>query len=441
MQDTFKLVVKKTARMRREFPTQQDASERDRGSLLEDALCSMTRFASGRSWITLMLLVVLAIASVGYTVHSMTFKTNRSDLIDPSAPFHQRWIHYTQTFGDDSDLVVVIEGDNPNTIKDALDDLGERLKREADLFTNVLYKVDLGRLREKGLQYLSPAQLEAGLNELRRFRPIVQGNWDLLRLDSLFARFRFQISDRSRADSGEELQPLLDHAQLMTSSMNRSLDHPDDYSSPWPQLIRVDRRMQDEAHEVAYLMNEQGTMGFLKAFSVGDTDDFTGATQSIDRLRELVDEVSVSYPGLKIGITGIPVLENDEMRRSQSDMLKASLISFIGVGMLLILGFRGFRHPMLGMFMLAVGMAWTFGYTTFIVGHLNILSVSFAVILIGLGIDFGIHYLARYLELRHDGQSLRPALEQTSSGVGTGIVTAAVTTAMAFFCATLTPFL
>ena len=134
--------------MRREIPTQQDASECDRGSLLEDALCSMTRFASEWSWTTLMLLVVLAMASVGYTLRSMTFKTNRSDLIDPSAPFHQRWIHYTQTFGDDSDLIVVFEGDNPNTIEKALDDLGERLKREADLFTNVLYKVEPGpRLR------------------------------------------------------------------------------------------------------------------------------------------------------------------------------------------------------------------------------------------------------------------------------------------------------
>ncbi|MCH7987589.1 MAG: MMPL family transporter, partial [Planctomycetes bacterium] len=427
--------------MRREFSTQQDAHQRNRGSLLEDALCSITRFSSERSWFTLVVLVILSIASVGYTVRTITFKTNRSDLIDPSAPFHQRWIQYTQAFGDDSDLIVVFEGDDPGTIKKALDDLGERMTLEADLFTNILYKVDPGRLREKGLQYLSPVQLEAGLNELRRFRPIVQGNWNLLRLDSLFVRFRYQISDYGRADSTEELQPLLDHATLLTNSMNRLLENPDDFSSPWPNIISVDGEMQNEDQEVVYLINAQGTMGFLKAFSIGNRDDFAGATQSIDRLRELIDEVSVSNPGLKIGITGIPVLENDEMRRSQSDMLKASLISFIGVGLLLILGFRGFRHPMLGMFMLAVGMAWAFGYTTFIVGHLNILSVSFAVILIGLGIDFGIHYIARYLELRHDGRSLQRALEQTSSGVGTGIVTAAVTTAMAFFCATFTQFL
>ncbi|MEZ6066094.1 MAG: MMPL family transporter [Planctomycetaceae bacterium] len=91
--------------------------------------------------------------------------------------------------------------------------------------------------------------------------------------------------------------------------------------------------------------------------------------------------------------------------------------------------------------MLAVGLAWSVGYITFVVGHLNILSVSFAAILIGLGIDFAIHYLARYLELRHLGQSTDAAIVETTATVGTGIVTAAITTALAFLCATFTSFL
>ncbi|MCA9028771.1 MAG: MMPL family transporter, partial [Planctomycetaceae bacterium] len=119
----------------------------------------------------------------------------------------------------------------------------------------------------------------------------------------------------------------------------------------------------------------------------------------------------------------------------------ASVISFLGVGVLLFIGFRGFRHPLLAMLMLLVGIAWSLGYATLFVGHLNILSVSFSAILVGLGIDFAIHYLAKYLELRHKGIELRPALLRTSWGVGTGIVTAAVTTALAFFCATFTSFL
>ncbi|MBC8289732.1 MAG: MMPL family transporter, partial [Planctomycetes bacterium] len=86
-------------------------------------------------------------------------------------------------------------------------------------------------------------------------------------------------------------------------------------------------------------------------------------------------------------------------------------------------------------------MRWTFGYTTLAIGHLNILSVSFAAILIGLGIDFGIHYLAKYLELRHRSLPLREALGESSSTVGAGILTAAATTSLAFCCAAFTDFL
>ena len=144
---------------------------------------------------------------------------------------------------------------------------------------------------------------------------------------------------------------------------------------------------------------------------------------------------------MTFGLTGIPVLESDEMQRSQLDMTWASIYSLIGVAIVLVVGFRGFKHPLLGLLMLVVGLAWSIGYTTLVVGHLNILSVSFAAILIGLGIDFAVHYLSRYLELRHEGHDLLPALEQTSASVGTGLVTAAITTALAFLCAGFTRFL
>ena len=171
------------------------------------------------------------------------------------------------------------------------------------------------------------------------------------------------------------------------------------------------------------------------------SSDFSGDAKSLSRLRQICQEVEAEYENLTIGMTGIPVLEADEMQRSQFDMMKASLISFFGVGFLLLIGFRGFRHPALALIMLAVGLAWSLGFTTLVVGHLNILSVSFAAILIGLGIDFAIHYLARYLELRHQGEKFEDSLTLTSSSVGAGIGTAAVTTSLAFFCATFTNFL
>ena len=85
--------------------------------------------------------------------------------------------------------------------------------------------------------------------------------------------------------------------------------------------------------------------------------------------------------------------------------------------------------------MLLIGMAWTFGYVTFAVGHLNILSVSFAATLIGIGIDYGVHFTARYLKLREKVRTPRRSVaDDDDRRWARRSSTGAITTAIAFFC-------
>lgn len=95
-------------------------------------------------------------------------------------------------------------------------------------------------------------------------------------------------------------------------------------------------------------------------------------------------------------------------------MFWASLVSMIGVGLLFVAGFGGVRHALLANAILLVGMAWAFGYVTLSVGHLNILSITFTVTLIGIGIDFGVYYVARYLQLRGENRGCEDALLETA---------------------------
>ncbi len=409
-------------------------------SFVPDTLRSVTRFVSERPVVSLVSVAVTACVCVVITVGYIRFKTNRSDLIDPDAPFHQRWLSYTESFGDESDIILTVEADTPVAIKQAIDVLGSRMSRETELFRSVLYKIEPGQLRQKGLQYLSPEQLTEALIRLERYRPVLQGRWDLLEVDSLYTLFHQQLTAQDAAKNTGGVTTLLSQGQMLSESLARFLADRNDFQSPWPEILPVDPRLRDNADEVVYLLNDRGTMGFVKAFPVEQSQDFAGPTRSITRVREIVAEVSRMHPNARIGVTGIPVLEHDEMSKSQQDMVSASIVSFLGVGIILVIGFRGLRHPLLALIMLAVGMCWAFGYTTLAVGHLNILSISFAVILIGLGIDFAIHYLARYLEVRHSGESLQPALLRTSGSVGTGIVAAAITTSLAFYCAMFTNF-
>lgn len=407
------------------------------GTLLDDALRSTTRAVASAPKVTLLLVLVVSGICVALTICFLGYKTNRADLIDPAATYQKRWLAYTQNFGAGSDIVAVVESDHPASVRGAIDELGGRVSGERELFANVLYRIEATGLRRKGLQFLPPDQIQAALHHLDRYGPVVRGNWDRVRLEDVSDRLTWQIGQTE----GRQQEALIAQAEQLTDSLTRFVGDPRDFQSPWPELFSVDPLFRQATERQVYLVARSGTMGFVQATPRDSGDELEGHSASIERFREIADEVMRDRPDVKITLTGIPVLEHDEMQRSNSDMTIASVVSFLGVGLLLLIGFRGVRHPMLAMVMLGVGLSWAFGFATFSVGHLNILSISFAAMLIGLGGDFAIHYLSRYLEERHNGLDLIDALEATSVGIGSGLVTAALTTSLAFFCATFTQFL
>lgn len=416
-------------------------------SLSQNLLRRMTQQILRFPVVALLLTVGLGCAATWYTVCRLEFKTSRADLIDPEADYQKRWLNYTKAFGSFDEMVVVVEAPSPAMIKQVLDDLGPRVERESHLFTNVFYKFDPRCLLPKGLQYVNPQHLQMFLSRLDEYKPLLlrKERWDLLSLGQIF-RYNIEKLEDAREKPQESpadgVERQLQETLQLASSIEHYARNPRDFQSPWPELIPLDGAQREEAAQVRYSLNEQGTMGFLKVQSLESKSnaDFSGTSPPIDRLRQLIGETAKRFPKAKLGLTGIPVLESDEMRDSQSSMTVASILSFAGVAVLLVLGFRSARYPAFAICMLLVGMAWSFGFTTAAVGHLNILSVSFAAMLVGLGIDFAIVYLSRYLQFRHEGCSLATALVETASSVGPGIITAALTTAMAFFAAVFTDF-
>ncbi len=432
------------------------AETTDRHSpLFADLLRSFARLMAARPLISLVVLAGICLGCGVYTSRNLQFKSDRADLIDPDADFQKRWLNYTKSFGESSDIVVVVEAKSPDVIAPVLDDLGQRLKAETEHFRNVLYKVEHDHLRRKGLQFLSPAQLEICLAQLEEMQPVIQGDWDQINLEAVLSQIlrRSYLLKLSAAAGGNEgtppsaippaqaMQMIGQQVTALATSLSETLLNPENARNPWPQLVSVDGNLAAAANRPTYLLNDRGTQGFLNVAPVVDKQDFNGATVAIKRLREIVAEVKLDHPLVKIGLTGIPVLEHDEMARSQSDMTLATVVSGVGVLLLLLAGFHGFRHPLIAMVMLGGGLMISFAFATAVVGHLNILSASFAPILMGLGCDYAIMYLSRYLELRHQGESLEDAIGNTSASVGESILTVAIVTALAFYCATLTKFL
>ena len=126
--------------------------------------------------------------------------------------------------------------------------------------------------------------------------------------------------------------------------------------------------------------------------------------------------------------------------QSERDTALATVVAFVLVFVIIILGYGKVSRRIKADVCLIVGMAYTMAFTTFVIGHLNILTITFAPILIGMAIDFGVHLISRYEEELWKGQTEKDALAKAMVFTGMGIFTGAATTAGAFFAMGFTDF-
>lgn len=420
---------------------------------------------SARPRLMLWFILLVACASVGITVTQLQLRTSRSDLMSPESMFAKNWRDYADTFGAESDLLVVVQTQGPNgkLIQTVIDDLGERLQREPEVFSNVLSRVDLTAIRAKALLLLTPEDARKTASRVEQYDRVVQGaNWQLVRAETLAATLRDRVSKgvQDGVVSEGTYKAVEQFATSISSYMRHALDtgkvELSAFKSPLPELMHVAGDQKLSGGQTAYMLNPEHTVGVIQVTAVRPSKNSRAASRTaqtvdgdpnaaaIHRLRELAEEVQKSHEvqtgDLRISVTGIPALEHDEMHSTSVDMRTAGVVAFLVVGGMLFLAFRSVRHPMLALLTVVVAVCWTFGAATVVVKHLNIISVCFPVFLIGLGIDFSVSFINRYLTLRQELYELPDALRETAETTGIGILTSAVTTALAFSTAMLTGF-
>ena len=127
------------------------------------------------------------------------------------------------------------------------------------------------------------------------------------------------------------------------------------------------------------------------------------------------------------------MLAHEEMLSVMKGTKTAIVLALALVTVIMLVGLGSARLALVTMISLVTGLLFTAAFATLTVGELNLISVAFAVLYIGLGVDFAIHYCLRYREHLIDGADRRHALEQTSVNVGGSLFLCAVSTAIGFF--------
>lgn len=399
---------------------------------LQPAICFVLR----HPFFTILIALLLAGAGTWGTLNHLSFKTSRLDLINPKSEFNQLWLNYIASFGAEDDVVVVVEGKNEAEIIQAVNSLADSISQRSDLFYKLFYKADTAALKKKGLHFTDENRLKdlsAFLDEAAALGQAKQQDV----LDRLWDCWRIQLAPASSNIPADYQQRSLEGFDRLSKSLEAALGKEYTYVSPLHGLGEgLDLAELANVPEAEYLWAKKGSMALvLLKFKSKDESAFAQNTGPVTTLREILDAKRKEFPGLTLGLTGLPIMENDEMNSSQNAMNLSTIISLAAVGILFLFAFRGLRYSFLLMITLLIGIAWTMGFVSFGIGHLNILSIAFSAILVGLGVDFGIHYLARYSACRKEGRSVPGALVRSSREVGPGIFVGALTTAVAFAAA------
>ena len=372
---------------------------------------------------------------VAFTVFHLKLDMDNDHLVGPNQRYHANHLAMLKEFPEPDRLVVAVESDNPDKNRQFVERIAARMQAETNLFRDVFYQQNLSVMREKTLLYASDQDLVEMQNTLRVAQPFIRQFTQTTNLVSLFEQINttFRTAPQEETTETKSLVKSLPSLTRIVSQADQAMQRSGVPPSPnVTTLLSGD----EDALLASYLTFARGRLFLVTTHS--PNDDLTG--DAIERLRVLVQQTEAEVPGVNVGLTGEPVLDYDTMMQAQKDTTLASMVSLVLCALIFIYGYNETGRPIKATLCLVIGLGYTMGFTTLVIGHLNILTITFVPMLIGLAIDFGVNLITRYEEELRHGRTEAEALTKAMVFTGQGIFTGALTTAGAFGAMAFTNF-
>ena len=381
----------------------------------------------------LMLWIMLGITIVTMVLSGrMSMTPKWSDMLPEGDKRTIEFDRILQEFQSASSIIVVAQG-NEADIKAFADDLAPRVldsltipgknKEPAIYVRRVDYKADLDFMKQHGFMLMKE-------DNLKNMKDVFQdpGLAGLLtNMNNSFEKEYIQpeesMSNREEEDGAlifvngindwmEAIGHTLRTGSIRTSDAEAAVDK---LLLGEPYFLSYDRE--------ALIMNLIPTFSMMDAFLIVD---------GTDAVQAVLNDVLKDHPNVQAGLSGAIAVGRDEMHYSSQGLEISMGLSFFLIGLLLFVAFRMAMAPALALLNLIIGLIWAAGIVAVVVPVLNIMTAMFMIILIGLGIDFSIHIISTFTEMRAKGLSLEAATLAGLQKSGSGVSTGALTTSVAF---------
>jgi hopanoid biosynthesis associated RND transporter like protein HpnN len=376
-------------------------------------------------------LILVLFASVAtatllyYTANNLGINTDTEEMLSETLPFRRNYKAFKTAFPQyDDALLIVIDADTPELAQDASRALAAQLENRSDLFLLAYLPGGDSFFQKHGLMYLSPAELQDLADNLAKIQPFLGR---LTRDQTLRGLFSMLTAGMDAVMKGEEidLAPVFNRIQLaIEASIGQQ-----QYSLSWQELMLGTNLTPDDRR---CLILTKPQLDYRKPFP---------AEAAIKEVRRLANSLHLTEEnGVRVRLTGDAALEYEELLSVTRGAGLACILALITVGIVLFFGLRSSKLVLASLITLFMGLIWTASFAAAAVGHLNLISAAFAVLYIGLSVDYAIHFCLRYKELIQQAVPHSTALEQTARDIGSSLVLCSITTAIGFYAFIPTAF-
>jgi hopanoid biosynthesis associated RND transporter like protein HpnN len=388
--------------------------------MLKSIIVAIVTRCTHYAWTVIIVSSLLAIASVVYAAKHFGINTDINTLISPDLPWRQREIAFDRAFPQHlRSILIVVDAPTPELATEATSALVERLRNNKESFDSIAQPGGGEFFRKNGLLFLPAEETEKIAGQLTQAEPLIAQLATDPSLRGLVEVLQMGLTgvELEKITLDAMLRPLKVTADTVDAVMTKKPVH-----FSWQELFAGGGG--GEANSKRKFIDVRPKLDFT-SLQPGHV-----ATAAI---RQAVADLKLPQDyGARVRLTGPVPIADEEFATVQEGMIINSLATVLIVLGILYLALKSGRIILAVFLNLVVGLAITAALGFLVVGPLNLISIAFAVLFVGLGVDFGIQYSVRYRADRYEVDDLDLSLVHAAKHFGAPLTLAAAAVAAGF---------
>ncbi len=383
-------------------------------ALVVRAICFCAQYA----WPVIGLSILLGIASSLYAATHFAMTTDVNQLISPNIPWRQREAAMERAFPQFQTIVAVVNAPTPELVEGAANALAQRLLEQKNLFHSVEQPKGGSFFAQNGLLFESAPDLEQQTGSLTQAERLVQVLAADPSLRGVIQTLQFGLLG---VQGGQITLDAMTWPMTLAAHTIENANAGKLATFSWHELVQGSAAKPDDL------------LRFLEIRASLDYSELEPGKRATDAIRKAAADLDIaSKYQAQLRLTGPVPMADEEFATIKENAGINATVTIALVLVILWLALRWMRIIVAVFICVAVGLSITAAVGMLMVGTLNLISVYFAVLFVGLGVDFGIQYSVRYRAERHEIDNLREALLQAGRRAGGPLTLAALATAAGF---------